>query len=453
MKSPNETKIELRPQAGPQERFLSSPADIAIFGGSAGGGKSFALLLEPLYHSANGRFRAVIFRRTVPQLRQPGGIWDTSSEVYLPLGATPYQNTLEWTFPSGASVKFSGMELETDRYSWQGSQLPLICFDELTHFADNQFWYLLSRNRSMSGVRGYVRATCNPDPDSWVRNFISWWIDPATGLAIPERSGVLRWFVRVADELYWADSREELEARFGADSQPKSVTFIRSSVTDNKLLLERDPAYVANLKALPLVDRARLLDGNWNIRAAAGLFFRRDWFEIVDSAPDNIVSRCRYWDRAATIKTSGNNPDATIGLLLAKTREGLYFVEDVQKLFASPWQVERAMLRCAQTDPAGTIVAYMQDPGSAGVAEAQATARALDGFRIKFAVASGDKETRARPVSAQAEAGNVKVVRGLWNADFFRVLENFPAGSHDDEVDGLSGAHQTLSTARKIFVA
>ena len=62
--------VELRPQPGPQERFLSSEADIAIYGGSAGGGKSFALLLEPLYHTGNGRFRAVIFRRTVPQIRQ-----------------------------------------------------------------------------------------------------------------------------------------------------------------------------------------------------------------------------------------------------------------------------------------------------------------------------------------------------------------------------------------------
>jgi predicted phage terminase large subunit-like protein len=91
--------------------------------------------------------------------------------------------------------------------------------------------------------------------------------------------------------------------------------------------------------------------------------------------------------------------------------------------------------------------AFMQDPGSAGVGEAQATARALDGFDVRYATASGNKETRAKPISAQAEAGNVKVVRGIWNAVFLRVLENFPAAAHDDEVDALSGAHETLSAS------
>ena len=344
------------------------------------------------------------------------------------------------------------MELEADRFNWQGSQLALICFDEICQFSETQFWYLLSRCRSMSGVRGYVRGTCNPDPDSWVREFISWWIDPDTGLAIQERSGVLRWFVRNGDELFWADTAAELEQPFGPESQPKSVTFIPSSVRDNKILIEKDPSYIANLKALPLVDRARLLDGNWNIRAAAGLFFRRDWFEVVEAVPEDICSRVRYWDRAATPKTASNNPDATVGLRLARNRKGIYFIEDVRKLHASPWQVEQAMRKEAEQDPPGTTVAYMQDPGSAGVAEAQAAARALDGFRVRFAVASGDKETRAKPVSSQAEAGNVKVVRGLWNAEFFRVLESFPDGGHDDEVDALSGAHQVLSSGRRIFL-
>jgi predicted phage terminase large subunit-like protein len=157
------------------------------------------------------------------------------------------------------------------------------------------------------------------------------------------------------------------------------------------------------------------------------------------------VSRCRYWDRAATQKRSGNDPDATVGLLLSKDAQGIYYVEHVLKLYATPHAVEQAMLNCANQDGRQTTVAFMQDPGSAGVAEAQATARALDGFNVRFAPATGDKETRAKPVSAQAEAGNVKLVRGLWNDDFLRVLENFPTGSHDDEVDALAGAHDVLA--------
>jgi predicted phage terminase large subunit-like protein len=102
------------------------------------------------------------------------------------------------------------------------------------------------------------------------------------------------------------------------------------------------------------------------------------------------------------------------------------------------------MKRCAEAGGAETIVGYMQDPGSAGVAEAQATARALDGNSVRFATASGDKETRAKPISAQAEAGNVRLVRGLWIDEFLRELENFPMGRHDDAVDALSGAYEQI---------
>ena len=63
---------------------------------------------------------------------------------------------------------------------------------------------------------------------------------------------------------------------------------------------------------------------------------------------------------------------------------------------------------------------------------------------MRFAPATGDKETRAKPISAQAEAGNVKLVRGPWNAEFLRVLESFPVGKHDDEIDALSGAHSLV---------
>ena len=437
---------ELKPQTA-QETFLKSRADIAIFGGAAGGGKSFSLLLEPLYHADNGEFRAAIFRRTAPMLRQPGGLWDISTKVYGPLHADPRESSLEWKFKSGAAIKFASMEHETDRFNFQGLQVSFLAFDELCQFTADQFWYLLSRLRSTSGIKGYVRCGCNPDPDSFVRNLIDWWIDPATGLPIRDRSGVLRWFVRIGDELQWSDTKRELLEKFGRDSDPKSLTFIPSRVFDNRILLDSDPSYLSNLKALPYIDRARLLDGNWNVRATGGNYFRRSWFEIVDAPPKQILARVRYWDRAATEKTASNDPDATVGLLLSVDKKGIYYVEDVQRLFASPHRVEQAMKNCATQDGNGTIIGFMQDPGSAGVQEAQSTARALDGYCVRFATATGDKETRAKPTSAQAEAGNVKIVRASWNDGFLRELENFPGGRHDDSVDALSGAHGILRTA------
>lgn len=110
----------------------------------------------------------------------------------------------------------------------------MIGFDELTHFSKHQFFYMLSRNRTDSGVAPYVRATCNPDADSWVADFIKWWITPETGYPIPERSGVIRYMVRLNDEIIWGDSKEELAAQ-GYDAQDvKSVTFIASTYQTNK---------------------------------------------------------------------------------------------------------------------------------------------------------------------------------------------------------------------------
>jgi hypothetical protein len=260
-----EPSTEVRPQPGPQEHFLRSAADIAIYGGATGGGKTWALLLEAVRHQAVPDFTAVLFRRSYPQVTAPGGMWDEAAKLYPLLGATPNRSTLAWQFPSGARVKFGHLQHEDSVYDWQGSQIALIGFDELTHFSQTQFFYLLSRNRSTCGVRPYVRAACNPDAGSWVAEFIAWWIDPTTGFPIPERSGQVRWFVRVGGVFVWGDRPEELRRQY-PDSQPKSVTFVPARVHDNRILLAKDPGYLANLHALPPVEQARLLGGNWKVR-------------------------------------------------------------------------------------------------------------------------------------------------------------------------------------------
>ena len=254
----------------------------------------------------------------------------------------------------------------------------------------------------------------------------------------------MRWFIRVNDEIIWADSKQELIQKYGSDYMPRSVGFFPANVRDNKILLEKDPAYLSTLKSLPYIERERLLNGNWNVRSSAGNYFRREWFKIIDSVPSNIAGRARFWDRAATEKRSDNDPDASVGLRMSKTSDGIYVVEDVQKLFATPLAVEQAMKRCARADGIATTIGYHQDPGSSGVHEAQSTARVLDGFYVKYSTATGDKEVRAKPISAQCEAGNLALVRAPWNESFIKILENFPVGRHDDEVDALSGCHALL---------
>ncbi len=262
----NLQKVEpILPQSGPQTAFLKSQADIAIFGGAAGGSKTFSLLMEASRHVRIPNFAAVIFRRTYPEVTAPGGLWPESMQMYPQIGAIPNGSDLSWTFPSGAVVRFGHLQYSTDVLKWLGAQIAMIGFAQLETFSADQFWYMLSRNRSMCGIKPYIRGTANPQP-GWLADFISWWIDPVSGYPIPERSGVLRWFVRRNDEIIWGDSPGPLEAEYG--TQPKSVTFIGAKLTDNKKLMEADPGYLGNLQALPRIDRERLEKGNWKISNA-----------------------------------------------------------------------------------------------------------------------------------------------------------------------------------------
>jgi predicted phage terminase large subunit-like protein len=443
-------RIEAQP--GPQRTFLATSADLAIYGGAAYGGKTFALLLEPLRHSKNPNFGAVIFRRTYPQVTNEGGLWDTSQQLYPLVGAKPRESDLSWRFPSGASVKFAHLQYEANKIDWQGAQVPLIGWDELTHFTEGQFWYLFGRNRSMCGVRPYTRATCNPDPDSFVRVLIDWWIGE-DGFAIPERSGRIRWFVRYDGELHWADGRDELAGRFrlpdGESIEPTSFTFVLSTIYDNKLGMQADPSYLAKLQALPLVERERLLGdrlrgGNWNVRPAAGKVFKRHWFEIVDSYPAD-ARRVRYWDLAATEAKPGKDPDWTAGPLLAE-KDGVYFVVDVRRARETPGAIEGLIRQTAELDGRRIDVYVEQEPGSSGVNVIDRYTRVvLKGFPARGNKATGNKLDRMKPLSAAAEAGNVKLVRGPWNEAFLAEAESIPDGAHDDQVDAAAGAFAMLT--------
>lgn len=432
----------IRPQAGPQERFLSSSADIVIYGGAAGGGKSWGLLMEPLRHvTTNHQFAAVFFRRNTTQIRNPGGLWDESRGLYPLLGAKPAKAVLEWRWPFGGLVKFAHLEHEATVYDWQGAQIPLICFDELTHFTKSQFFYMLSRNRSTCGVKPYIRATTNPDADSWVREFIAWWIDQETGLPIPTRSGVIRWFARVNDTIVWADSAVELRQRLGADVEPKSVTFIAAKLDDNKILLAKDPGYRSNLMAQNAVERARLLGGNWKVRPAAGMYFRREWCKIVDVAPADLEV-VRGWDLAATERTADNDPDSTASVKLGRSRSTKRFcILHRTSMQAGPRKVEEAIENTASADGVHVVIRLPQDPGQAGKSQAQSLVARLARYTVRTARPTGDKIVRFSPFSAQCEAGNVDVLRGPWNEDLFDALEAFPEAAHDDDVDACSEAY------------
>ncbi len=447
--------VDLRPQKGPQEMFLSTPADICIYGGAAGGGKTYGLLLDPLRHKNTKKYTAVFFRKNSIQIHAEGGLLDESKTMYASIkGATLKTSPRpRWNFKDGGSISFAHIERDDDLPKWQGSQITAIMFDELTHFSERQFFYMLSRNRTVCGVKPYVRATCNPDADSWVAKFIEWWIDQDTGYPIPERSGKLRWMLRRQDAIYWADTREELWERFNLKTdeekaEPKTVTFIASTIYDNKILLDRNPQYLANLKAMATVERERLLNGNWKIKPAAGLFFKRTQLgSILQTVPADVERWVRAWDLAATSEDEGGDPAYTAGVLMGKRKDGRYVIANVINLRLTAADVRATIKHTAQQDRAlykRVRTRLPQDPGQAGKEQAQSYVKLLAGFDVCAKPESGSKESRAEPVAAQWQAGNFDIVAGEWNEDYLSQLESFPMSKFKDMVDATSSAFSEL---------
>jgi predicted phage terminase large subunit-like protein len=431
-------RIELRPQPGPQEAFLTNEADILIYGGAAGGGKTWALLFDMMRYAAINPvagFGAVIFRRTSPQVLQQGGLWDESSALYPLVGGKPNLNRLEWSWPQHKTrIRFSHLQYESDMFNWQGSQIARLGFDELTHYPESVFWYLLSRNRSTCGVKPQVRATTNPDADSWVKTFLAPWVDET--FPLPAKSGEVRRFVRDAGQIVWLPPGTQ-----HADS--KSVSFIAASIFDNPALLKANPDYLANLKALPLVERQRLLYGDWSIRPSGNLF-KRHWFEIIDTPPAQFERTVRYWDLAGTAVNGSNDPDWTAGVKVGLL-DGRYYVLDIQHVRETPHTVEQLVKQTAQLDGRQCHIYMEQEPGSAGKKVIDDYRTALAGYIFNGVRVTGDKVLRAQSTSSQAEGGNVKLVRAYWNEVFLNELAAFPmVGIHDDMVDAVSGGVETL---------
>ena len=453
------------PQAGPQEAFANSPATIAIYGGGAGGGKSWSLLFEPIKWATyvDGRwclpdgFRAVVFRRTMPELTRGGGLWDESQSMYRHLGARPRTSpTLDWFFKGDkggeARVELRHLQYEQDVHTHHGAQYTLVGFDEVQTFTEKQFWYLMSRLRSTCGVVPYMRATCNPDPASFVAKLIAWWIGE-DGYAIPERSGVLRWLVRHDEVMHWYGDEDAAKAAH-PDRRPISVTFILSKLSDNVALTDADPDYQDKLASLARVDRLRLLGegdrgGNWKARDGGGLVFRRTDFNLDTRPPSPPLYAVRCWDKGATAPGPRNgDPSWTRGVRVWICRDGEWWIDHVASVRDRPAVVDKLMRETAEMDGREVTVGLWQDAAQAGIVDVDSTKKNLSTFALETVrVAEGvirgyggrAKWTHAKAWAKHAEDGLVHVLGGQdWTETLVAECNDFPDTRHDDIVDCLS---------------
>lgn len=413
---------EWRPLAA-QRAALACGAYELLYGGAAGGGKSDYLLVAPLRWAHLPTSRAILFRRSFPELERT--LIARSHALYRPLGATYHATRREWTFPGGGLVIFGYLEGETDALRYQGAEFSFVGFDELTHFDEASYRYLSSRLRSAHGVPVRLRATTNPGGPGheWVRRRWAAWI----GREPTARPGERRW--------YAPDGHEVPEGTPDALSR----VFLPAALRDNPYL---GPAYRAQLLALDPVTRAQLLDGDWDAAVGEGALFHRDWWRMLDAAPA-VARSVRAWD-------FGAGGDATVGVLLGDAgREASprWVVLDVVSHRGPPHEVHKLVSATAARDGRAVTVVVPQDPGQAGVDQAASYTRELAGYDVRTRRPTGDKVTRARPWSAQVGASNAALVRAPWTATFVAELHAFPEGGHDDQVDASADAFATLADA------
>lgn len=172
-----------------------------------------------------------------------------------------------------------------------------------------------------------------------------------------------------------------------------------------------------------------------------GAFFKVSQLEIEDALPAGC-RKVRAWDMAA----SAGSGAYTAGVGMATDGRGNYFVYDVARGQWASDERDKSIRQTAEIDGVGVKVRGPQDPGAAGKQAAEAFTRLLAGFTVRTEPVSGDKETRADPFSSQVNAGNVKLVRGDWNAAYIEELRQFPAGKYKDQVDASADAFAELTT-------
>lgn len=387
-----------------QALFLRSPAREVLFGGAAGPGKSWSLLMAALQYVDQPQYNALILRRTYKDLALPGALMDISHKWLDGLTVKKKQakwNDMDkkWTFPSGATITFGYLATQRDLDQYQGSQWQGIFFDELTQFIENHYLYLFSRNRNVLGDTIPLRMWSTSNPGG--------------------------------------RGHEWVKQRFLIEGEQYGRKVIRAWIWDNPFLNTEE--YEKSLNNLDPVTRAQLLDGNWDIVTSGG-YFQREWFGAPVPVPEG-ATRVRFWDLAASPKTAGRrDPDYTAGALVS-VKDGTYYLEHIARTQSTAQEVEKLVRRTADFDKPNTTIVMEQEPGASGL-------QVLDYYRrtvlpdknLRGYKPTGPKESRIAIVSSHAEAGNLKLCNGAWHNAFLDEAELYPDGAHDDQLDAVAGA-------------
>ncbi len=387
-----------------QWEFLLDNSKELLYGGAAGGGKSDALLMGALMYVDVSNYSALILRKTTQDLKEPDALIPRSHEWLGTTDANYNAQDKQWAFPSGAVLSFGYLEYEKHKYRYQSSAFQYIGFDELTQFKETQYRYLLSRLRRLTDVEIPVRMRGASNPGNVGHDWVN-------------------------DRFVQGEKQ-----------------FISATLEDNPHLDTED--YKEQLMNLNPIDRQRLLEGDWSA-VDSGDKFQREWFQVEDEVPNSFDRVVRYWDLAATSENESTDPDWTAGCKMG-VKDDMYYILDIRRLRESSYQVEDTIKNTAKVDGEDVEIFIEQEPGASGKSLVNYyKTKVLPRYSVKRDKPTGKKEIRANPVASQAEAGNVILKRANWNQEFLDEVGAFPNGSHDDQVDSVSGAFDQLAKEKK----
>ena len=247
-------------------------------------GKSFMGLMRFLLYIEDPNFFGYVFRLNATDMKGGGGLFQTACRMFK-----AYDSRVKYTkqpmciyFPSGATINFTGLDGESGMNAIQGIQISAAMLDEATHFSEEEVMWIISRLRTTANMSPCLWLTCNPDPSSFLCKWLeSFYLHPRGtvldgadigGRPNKEKDGIIRYYLRVGNEMVWGDTEKELIDKYShsypKDSdgnttcKPRTFSFISATCLDNPPLLAANPDYISSLASLPRVTKERLLEGN-----------------------------------------------------------------------------------------------------------------------------------------------------------------------------------------------
>jgi len=395
-------------------------------------------------------YHALIIRRNIPDLAMPNALMD---RAHAWLGgrkdARWDESKKRWTFARGATLTFGYLDAARDIDRYASAEFQFIGVDELTQFPEKQYLDLFARlrapacpactlsdehRRHRAQVHAQTASDC-PTCNNLERRQVAaprGRLQHLHAAHIPLRMRSASNPGNIGHE--WVKRR--FVTRLGAS--PGDRLFVPARLDDNPFINAEE--YTKSLMNLDPLTRARILNGDWEARSTRGVL-RREWFEIVDCPPADLTL-IRYWDTAFQKKSTS---DYTVGVKYGISRAGIGYVLDVARMRGTPHEVETFIANVAAQDTRNIRIILQQEPGSGSALWISSMQRGmLQGYPVYADSVRGSKFERSQPFRAAAEAGNLKLLRGVWNDTFLEECEQFSPDEreyeHDDQIDAACGA-------------